>query len=98
MISRDQAFRHPQSNIITRALGTDPMAAPDFYVGEIQAGDRFLLCSDGLSDMVDEDRIAQVVRAVDEPEAAASILVSEANLAGGIDNVTALVVHVDDRE
>ena len=48
--------------------------------------------------MVDEDRIAQVVRAVDEPEAAASRLVSEANLAGGIDNVTALVVDVDDRE
>jgi protein phosphatase len=98
VISREQAFRHPQSNIITRALGTDPVPAPDLYVGEIQAGDRFLLCSDGLSDMVDEDRIAQVLRAVDEPEAAASRLVSEANLAGGIDNVTALVVHVQELE
>jgi len=98
VISREQAFRHPQSNIITRALGTDPVPAPDLYVGEIQAGDRFLLCSDGLSDMVDEDRIAQVLRAVDEPEAAASRLVSEANLGGGIDNVTALVVHVQELE
>jgi protein phosphatase len=94
MISREQAFRHPQSNIITRALGTDPVPPPDLYVGELQADDRFLLCSDGLTDMVSEDRIARVVRAVDVPEVAASRLVSEANLAGGIDNVTALVVHI----
>jgi len=98
VISREQAFRHPQSNIITRALGTDPVPPPDLYVGELEAGDRFLLCSDGLTDMVSEDRIAQVLRAVDEPEAAASRLVSEANLAGGIDNVTALVVQVLFRE
>ena len=94
MISREQAFRHPQSNIITRALGTDPVPPPDLYVGELQADDRFLLCSDGLTDMVSEERITRVVRLVDVPETAASRLVSEANLAGGIDNVTALVVHV----
>ena len=98
VISREQAFRHPQSNIITRALGTDPVSPPDLYVGELEAGDRFLLCSDGLTDMVSEDKIAQVLRAVDEPEAAASRLVSEANLAGGIDNVTALVVQVHFQE
>lgn len=98
MISREQAFRHPQSNIITRALGTDPVPAPDLYVGQMQSGDRFLLCSDGLTDMVDEDRIARILRIVDEPEQAASRLVSEANLAGGTDNVTALVVHVHDSE
>ncbi|MGW8282181.1 MAG: Stp1/IreP family PP2C-type Ser/Thr phosphatase, partial [Gemmatimonadota bacterium] len=93
-LSREQAFQHPQSNIITRALGTDPVPSPDLYVGEIQAGDRFLLCSDGLSDMLDEDTISRVLRGLDEPEAAASRLVSDANLAGGIDNVTTLVVHV----
>jgi protein phosphatase len=98
VISREQAFRHPQSNIITRALGTDPVPPPDLFVGELQAGDRFLLCSDGLTDMVDEDRIARILRAVDVPEHAASRLVSEANLAGGIDNVTALVVHVHPAE
>ena len=98
VISREQAFRHPQSNIITRALGTDPVPPPDLYVGELQAGDRFLLCSDGLTDMVSEDRIGQVLRVMDEPEPAASRLVSEANLAGGIDNVTTLVVHVHLRD
>lgn len=93
-LSREQAFRHPQSNIITRALGTDPIPAPDIYVGEIQAGDRFLLCSDGLSDMLDEDTIESVLRCFDDPQATASRLVSDANLAGGTDNVTTLVVHV----
>ncbi len=94
MLSRAQAFQHPQSNIITRALGTDPVPSPDLYVGAMQDGDRFLLCSDGLSDMIDEDTISNVLRGSDEPEAAASRLVSEANLAGGLDNVTALVVYV----
>ena len=97
VISRDQAFRHPQSNIITRALGTEPVPDPDLYVGEIQSADRFLLCSDGLSDMVSEDRIALILGGFDDPEATASRLVSEANLAGGTDNVTALVVHIHDR-
>ncbi len=98
VISREQAFRHPQSNIITRALGTDPVPAPDLFVGELQADDRFLLCSDGLTDMVDEQRIERVLGAVDDPERAASRLVSEANLAGGTDNVTALVVHVHEAD
>ena len=98
MISREQAFRHPQSNIITRALGTDPVPAPDLFVGEMRSGDRFLVCSDGLTDMVDEDRIAKIMGNVDDPEKTASRLVSEANLAGGTDNVTALVVHVHDAD
>ncbi len=94
VITPEQAHRHPQSNIITRALGTDPSPAPDLYVGPLQAGDRFLLSSDGLTDMLDEDRIRRILEAVPLPEAAAGRLVSEANLAGGIDNVTALVVDV----
>jgi protein phosphatase len=94
MITRDEAFQHPQSNIITRALGTDPIPTPDLFVGSIEANDRFLLCTDGLTDMVEESRIAGILKKVDEPQLAASRLVSEANLAGGTDNVTALVVNV----
>jgi protein phosphatase len=97
MITRDQAFRHPQSNIITRALGTDPIPAPDLYVGAIAAGDRYLLCTDGLTDMIDEDRVERILRTVAYPEPAASRLVSEANLAGGADNVTALVDDIAER-
>ncbi|MEJ2481563.1 MAG: Stp1/IreP family PP2C-type Ser/Thr phosphatase [Gemmatimonadota bacterium] len=94
MITRDEAFRHPQSNIITRALGTDPIPAPDLYIGDIEDGDRYLLCTDGLTDMVEESRIARILRTVPGAQPAASRLVSEANLAGGTDNVTALVVDV----
>jgi protein phosphatase len=97
MISRDDAFRHPQSNIITRALGTDPIPTPDLYMGSLRDGQRYLLCTDGLTDMIDEARIELILRNVQDPEPAASRLVSEANLAGGSDNVTALVVDVSRR-
>lgn len=94
VITPEQAYRHPQSNIITRALGTDDDPTPDIFVGPMRDGDRFLLSTDGLTDMVDEPRIRKILGAVDNPDAAAGRLVSEANLAGGVDNVTALVVHV----
>jgi len=97
VISRDQAFRHPQSNIITRALGTDPTPVPDLYTGSLGGDQRYLLCTDGLTDMIDESRIELILRNVEGPEPAASRLVSEANLAGGSDNVTALVVDVSTR-
>ena len=97
MISRDQAFRHPQSNIITRALGTDPTPVPDLYTGSLGGNQRYLLCTDGLTDMIDESRVELILRNVQGPEPAASRLVSEANLAGGSDNVTALVVDVAPR-
>jgi protein phosphatase len=96
MISRDQAFQHPQSNIITRALGTHPSPTPDLFVGSIEEGDRYLLCTDGLTDMIDEERVEKILRCVKLPEPAAGRLVSEANLAGGADNVTALVVDVSE--
>ncbi|MDT8435612.1 MAG: Stp1/IreP family PP2C-type Ser/Thr phosphatase [Gemmatimonadota bacterium] len=94
VISPEQAHRHPQSNIITRALGTDEDPRPDIFVGPMRDGDRYLLSTDGLTDMVDEPRIRKILGAVDDPGGAAARMVSEANLAGGADNVTALVVHV----
>jgi len=97
MISRDQAFRHPQSNIITRALGTDPTPVPDLYSGSLNGNQRYLLCTDGLTDMIDESRVEMILRNVEGPEPAASRLISEANLAGGSDNITALVVDVSAR-
>ncbi len=96
LISPEQAVGHPQSNIITRALGTDPSPTPDLYRGELSVGDLFLLATDGLTDMVAEERIAELL-ATDEPlEARAEALVSAANEAGGIDNVTVLLVRVEE--
>lgn len=96
VITPDQARNHPQSNIITRALGTEPDSQPDIFVGEIAAGDRFLLASDGLTDMLSERRIAAIIAKEDEPEAAVAKLVKEANLAGGLDNITAVVVNIQE--
>jgi protein phosphatase len=94
MITPEQAKNHPQSNIITRALGTEAYPTPDLYNGEIQAGDIFLLASDGLTDMVDEERILVILEEEDNPERCVARLVREANLAGGMDNISALVTRI----
>lgn len=95
LLTPQQARNHPQSNIITRALGTEPDPHPDLFGGRVQAGDRFLLASDGLTDMLSEDHIAAVLRAEADPDRAAERLVKEANLAGGLDNITALIAVVE---
>jgi len=89
---------HPWRNVVLRSLHGNPAQAMDEVdVIEIEprVGDRYLLCSDGLTDMVDEARIAEVLRGAD-PQAVAAQLVEEAVLAGGIDNVTCLVFDVVD--
>ena len=94
MITPEQAKNHPQSNIITRALGTEPYPTPDLYSGTLRNGDMFLLGSDGLTDMLPEERLLQVVLEESSSEGAVNRLIREANLAGGMDNITALVAHI----
>jgi protein phosphatase len=94
MITPEQAKNHPQSNIITRALGTEAYPTPDLYSGEVQAGDVFLLASDGLTDMVSEEHLLAILEEDDDPERSVSRLVREANLAGGVDNISALVARI----
>jgi protein phosphatase len=94
MITPEQAKNHPQSNIITRALGTEPYPTPDLYSGNLRDGDVFLLASDGLTDMLSEERILAILTDQPNPERCVARLVREANLAGGLDNVTALVTRV----
>ncbi|MFL6058774.1 MAG: Stp1/IreP family PP2C-type Ser/Thr phosphatase, partial [Rubrobacteraceae bacterium] len=94
-LTRDQAAEHPQKNLITRALGADEEVEADTAVLPVEAGDRFLLCSDGLSDMIPETRIGEILaEAPGEPEKPARSLVSAALDAGGADNVTVIVVDV----
>ncbi|MBD0253583.1 MAG: Stp1/IreP family PP2C-type Ser/Thr phosphatase [Rubrobacter sp.] len=94
-LTRDQAAEHPQKNLITRALGADEDVAVDTTVLPIGAGDRVLLCSDGLSDMVPETRISEILlESKDDPEQAARRLLSAALEAGGNDNITVVVVDV----
>ena len=97
-LTRAQAAEHPQKNLITRALGADEDVDVDTSVLPVQAGDRFLLCSDGLSDMVPEATISEIVLdAQDDPERASRDLLSAALEAGGNDNITVVVVDVRER-
>ncbi len=92
-IAQSSARTHPHRNVVTRALGVEEGPQPDMWLRPPRAGERFLLCSDGLSSELDDDEIGQLLadNTVDEVAAA---LVERALAAGGHDNVTVLVVDV----
>ncbi len=93
-ITPEEARFHPQRSVITRALGSDPRTQPDLFEINVQTGDRLLLCSDGLSSMIDDDEIEAILSRSADPQIAASQLVNAAISAGGHDNVTVIVVNV----
>jgi serine/threonine protein phosphatase PrpC len=95
-ITDAQAEDHPQRSIITRALGPEPEVEVDVQTVPASPGDVFLLCSDGLTTMVDEERIAAVLSSTPSMREAVRILVEEANGAGGRDNITALAFRLGD--
>jgi protein phosphatase len=91
-----QAEEHPQRSIITRALGPEPEVEPDVQTVPASPGDVFLLCSDGLTTMLDEEKIAKLLAGATSMDAAVRALVDEANRAGGRDNITALAFRLED--
>ena len=96
-LSPEDAERHPQRSVITRALGIDPEVEFDLFTYKLQVGDRLLLCSDGLSDVVEPAQIRKVLLRVRSAQRAARELVTVANDQGGPDNITVIVVDaVDD--
>jgi PPM family protein phosphatase len=95
-ITDAQAEDHPQRSIITRALGPEPDVEVDVQTAPAGPGDVFLLCSDGLTTMVNEERIAAVLSATTSMREAVRTLVDEANGAGGRDNITALAFRLGD--
>ncbi|CAN5777601.1 protein phosphatase 2C domain-containing protein [soil metagenome] len=98
-LTRAQAAEHPQKNLITRALGADDDVDVDTTTIEVEDGDRILLCSDGLSDMVSEDRISEVLaEPAGKPESPVRQLLAEALEAGGTDNITVVLVDVKSQE
>jgi protein phosphatase len=92
-LTPEAALNHPRRHMVTRALGT-PNVEVDAFEMTVLAGDRVLLCSDGLTGMVRDVEIARIVRDFKSPEAAAWSLVEAANSAGGADNTTVAVVDV----
>jgi serine/threonine protein phosphatase PrpC len=95
-ITDAQAEDHPQRSIITRALGPEPEVEVDVQTVSAAPGDVFLLCSDGLTTMLDEARVAAVLAAAPTMKDAVRTLVDEANGAGGRDNITALAFRLGD--
>jgi protein phosphatase len=94
-LSREEAETHPQRSVITRAVGTDPDVDVDAFTVEAGEGDVFLLCSDGLTDMVTDSDILDVVeKNRDDLDRATKALVSAANRGGGEDNITVIAFSI----
>lgn len=91
-ISESEAETHPHRSILTRALGVDGSVQVDEEMVDMRDGDRLLLCTDGLTGMVSDDQIKAVLEETREPQEAVDRLVRAANRAGGIDNITALII------
>ena len=94
LITKEEARVHPRRNIITRALGTEGEAAPDLFTAETRPGDIWLLCSDGLTTMVEDDTLHEVLRAY-PLSSAAEVLMQLALERGGIDNIT-FILHEEE--
>jgi len=94
-LSPAEAEVHPQRSVITRALGTDPDIDVDTFSIRAEAGDVYLICSDGLSDMLDRDALESIMReSRADLDAMAKELVQAANRAGGEDNITAVLFEI----
>lgn len=94
-LDRNKGRNHPEKNIITRALGIGDVVVPDFFEIELSSDDKILLCSDGLSNMIEDDEIRDILFETDELDVIGRKLVDRANYYGGRDNISAVIVAID---
>ena len=94
-LDRNKGRNHPEKNIITRALGIGDGVVPDFFEVELASDDKVLLCSDGLSNMIEDDEIRDIISGTDDLDEACRKLIDRANYYGGKDNISAVVVAID---
>jgi PPM family protein phosphatase len=97
-ITAEEAEDHPQRSIITRALGPEPYVEVDTLSFSARAGDVYLLCSDGLTSMLSEDQVAEILRAKGSLGDAGRALIAAANDAGGRDNITVILFRIGDAD
>ncbi len=96
VLKKEELSSHPQKNLITRSIGPHPQVEADLEEGEAREGDIFLLCSDGLTDMVSDENIRKILSKPDQtPKQLGETLVEAANTGGGADNITVVVVRID---
>lgn len=94
-LSEEEMRFHPQKNIITRALGTGEQVTADFFEVELKPGDRVLMCSDGLSNMIDDDELFHIVSNKEKGlEDICNALVAKANEYGGKDNIAVVLIGI----
>lgn len=95
-LTEEEAAEHPQRSIITRALGPEPVVEVDTRSYAVRPGDVVMLCSDGLTSMIPEKRVQQIMTETSGLRAAADRLIAEANAAGGRDNITVVLFRVEE--
>ena len=93
-LDRNEARVHPNKNIITRALGANANVEPDFFEVNLEEGDTVLMCSDGLTNMLEDETIERIIRENDDLETVAETLVKCANQNGGKDNIAINIIKV----
>ena len=98
LITREEMENHPFSNIITRSIGNRPTVEADIYKDSVHEGDRFLLCSDGLTGEVKDNAIEEVFKKNSDPQDCCDVLIAQALENGGKDNVTVIVCDITGRE
>lgn len=89
-ITREQAFHHPKKNLLIKALGTRGKVEPEIVYKALAKDDILVICSDGLTNMVREDRILEIIK--ENEDKAVDRLITEANEAGGLDNITVILI------
>ncbi len=96
LLRKEDLCHHPQKNLITRSIGPHPHVEVDLESGEVRENDVYMLCSDGLTDVLPDEEISSILAQRDKtPQDLASALVAAANAGGGPDNVTVVVVRLE---
>lgn len=92
VIQEDEAVNHPYKNVLNQAVGDEEIVLPDFYITALEEGGYLLLCSDGLTNELDDNTIYSIVMNSSSPQEACDELIEQANLKGGRDNISVLIV------
>jgi protein phosphatase len=96
LLTPEQARVHPYSNVITRCVGANADVLPDLYFGALRAGDVLLLASDGLTGMLEDEHLQKILTSSGGPQEWVDACITDANRRGGLDNITAIVVRIEE--
>jgi len=95
LLTPEQARTHPYGNVITRCVGSNEEVVPDIYFGALEEGDIVLLASDGLTGMLEDQQLEQILLGDGEPDQWVQAMINDANRRGGLDNITLILVRID---